>query len=188
MSNAFLGSDCSAAPFAADTASCLPACCLRQAGHATHVNSRFCCPCSAHPSCLNKHFRLQHTYLAAVRLSHHNTLVTHWCAGCAHNPTGIDPTQEQWGKIADICKSKNLLPFFDVAYQVHLEASNLLPVCHVSSCCTFCCIDYARKSCHTCMCCATSKRLVKRGLARLQVQSGMDRSAQLMSGMWCRIS
>ncbi|KAL3132881.1 L-asparaginase 1 [Trebouxia sp. C0009 RCD-2024] len=37
--------------------------------------------------------------------------------GCAHNPTGIDPTQEQWGKIADICKSKNLLPFFDVAYQ-----------------------------------------------------------------------
>jgi aspartate/tyrosine/aromatic aminotransferase len=39
-------------------------------------------------------------------------------AGCAHNPTGIDPTQEQWGKIADICKSKNLLPFFDVAYQV----------------------------------------------------------------------
>ena len=40
--------------------------------------------------------------------------------GCAHNPTGIDPTQEQWGKIADICKSRNLLPFFDVAYQVSI--------------------------------------------------------------------
>ncbi len=45
-------------------------------------------------------------------------IVVLFCAGCAHNPTGIDPTQEQWGKIADICKSKNLLPFFDVAYQV----------------------------------------------------------------------
>ena len=39
-------------------------------------------------------------------------------AGCAHNPTGIDPTPEQWGQIADLCLEKNLLPFFDVAYQV----------------------------------------------------------------------
>ena len=23
---------------------------------------------------------------------------------CAHNPTGVDPTQEQWGKIADVCE------------------------------------------------------------------------------------
>jgi len=37
--------------------------------------------------------------------------------GCAHNPTGIDPTPEQWGAIADLCKKKNLMPFFDVAYQ-----------------------------------------------------------------------
>ena len=38
-------------------------------------------------------------------------------AGCAHNPTGIDPTKEQWEKIADLCIKKDLLPFFDVAYQ-----------------------------------------------------------------------
>ncbi|KAL6012074.1 Aspartate aminotransferase, cytoplasmic [Asimina triloba] len=37
--------------------------------------------------------------------------------GCAHNPTGIDPTPEQWEKIADVVQEKNLIPFFDVAYQ-----------------------------------------------------------------------
>ncbi|KAG6740295.1 hypothetical protein NC652_039135 [Populus alba x Populus x berolinensis] len=37
--------------------------------------------------------------------------------GCAHNPTGIDPTPEQWEKIADVIQEKNHIPFFDVAYQ-----------------------------------------------------------------------
>ncbi|GKC17347.1 aspartate aminotransferase, chloroplastic, partial [Tanacetum coccineum] len=37
--------------------------------------------------------------------------------GCAHNPTGIDPTPEQWGKIDDVIKEKNHIPFFDVAYK-----------------------------------------------------------------------
>ena len=37
--------------------------------------------------------------------------------GCAHNPTGIDPTPEQWEKIADVIQEKNLTAFFDVAYQ-----------------------------------------------------------------------
>ncbi|XP_020089744.1 aspartate aminotransferase, chloroplastic [Ananas comosus] len=37
--------------------------------------------------------------------------------GCAHNPTGIDPTPEQWEKIADVVQEKNHIPFFDVAYQ-----------------------------------------------------------------------
>lgn len=36
---------------------------------------------------------------------------------CAHNPTGMDPTLEQWKQISDICKAKKLLPFFDSAYQ-----------------------------------------------------------------------
>lgn len=36
---------------------------------------------------------------------------------CAHNPTGIDPTAEQWTQIADICAEKKLFPFFDCAYQ-----------------------------------------------------------------------
>jgi len=36
---------------------------------------------------------------------------------CAHNPTGLDPTKEQWEKIADLCQEKDLFPFFDCAYQ-----------------------------------------------------------------------
>ncbi len=37
---------------------------------------------------------------------------------CAHNPTGVDPTPEQWKEIADIVEKKKLFPFFDCAYQV----------------------------------------------------------------------
>eukprot|EP00586_Coscinodiscus_wailesii_P018213 CAMPEP_0172517702 /NCGR_PEP_ID=MMETSP1066-20121228/287204_1 /TAXON_ID=671091 /ORGANISM="Coscinodiscus wailesii, Strain CCMP2513" /LENGTH=391 /DNA_ID=CAMNT_0013299837 /DNA_START=266 /DNA_END=1444 /DNA_ORIENTATION=+ len=36
---------------------------------------------------------------------------------CAHNPTGMDPTLEQWSTISQICKTRSLLPFFDCAYQ-----------------------------------------------------------------------
>mmetsp|Transcript_16322 Transcript_16322/g.36239 ORF Transcript_16322/g.36239 Transcript_16322/m.36239 type:complete len:418 (+) Transcript_16322:161-1414(+) len=36
---------------------------------------------------------------------------------CAHNPTGMDPTIEQWKAISDACKERSLLPFFDCAYQ-----------------------------------------------------------------------
>lgn len=36
---------------------------------------------------------------------------------CAHNPTGVDPTQEQWQQIAKTVKERNLFPFFDTAYQ-----------------------------------------------------------------------
>ncbi|CAO2825920.1 unnamed protein product [Amaranthus hypochondriacus] len=36
---------------------------------------------------------------------------------CAHNPTGVDPTIQQWEKIRQLMRSKALLPFFDSAYQ-----------------------------------------------------------------------
>lgn len=36
---------------------------------------------------------------------------------CAHNPTGCDPTPEQWKQIADVVEEKGLFPFFDSAYQ-----------------------------------------------------------------------
>lgn len=36
---------------------------------------------------------------------------------CAHNPTGVDPTLEQWEQIRQLIRSKGLLPFFDSAYQ-----------------------------------------------------------------------
>ena len=36
---------------------------------------------------------------------------------CAHNPTGIDPTKEQWGLIADAMLERKHYAFFDCAYQ-----------------------------------------------------------------------
>ncbi|VZH88518.1 unnamed protein product [Fusarium fujikuroi] len=36
---------------------------------------------------------------------------------CAHNPTGVDPTQEQWKQISDVVKEKGHFAFFDMAYQ-----------------------------------------------------------------------
>ena len=37
---------------------------------------------------------------------------------CGHNPTGVDPTIEQWEQIRRLMRSKELIPFFDSAYQV----------------------------------------------------------------------
>ncbi len=36
---------------------------------------------------------------------------------CCHNPTGVDPSSEQWAQIAEIVKKRNLIPFMDIAYQ-----------------------------------------------------------------------
>ncbi len=36
---------------------------------------------------------------------------------CCHNPTGVDPTIEQWKEIAAIVKERHLVPFLDIAYQ-----------------------------------------------------------------------
>lgn len=36
---------------------------------------------------------------------------------CAHNPTGVDPTQEQWKQIAALMKERQLIPLMDSAYQ-----------------------------------------------------------------------
>ena len=36
---------------------------------------------------------------------------------CCHNPTGYDITAAQWDKVVAICKTNNLVPFLDMAYQ-----------------------------------------------------------------------
>ncbi len=43
-----------------------------------------------------------------------NVILLH---ACAHNPTGVDPSQDDWKKIAEIMKKRNLVPYFDSAYQ-----------------------------------------------------------------------
>jgi aspartate/tyrosine/aromatic aminotransferase len=51
--------------------------------------------------------------------------------GCCHNPTGIDPTPEQWTKVADVVYGRGILPLLDFAYQgfadgIREDASGLL--------------------------------------------------------------
>jgi aspartate aminotransferase len=36
---------------------------------------------------------------------------------CAHNPTGVDPSQDMWKRIADVLRRKSMIPYFDSAYQ-----------------------------------------------------------------------
>jgi len=36
---------------------------------------------------------------------------------CAHNPTGVDPTKDEWLKIMEVMKQKQHFAFFDMAYQ-----------------------------------------------------------------------
>ncbi|MCZ6634861.1 MAG: aspartate/tyrosine/aromatic aminotransferase [bacterium] len=37
--------------------------------------------------------------------------------GCCHNPTGVDPTPEQWEQISAVVGQKGVLPLVDFAYQ-----------------------------------------------------------------------
>ena len=37
--------------------------------------------------------------------------------GCCHNPSGVDPTLEQWGALAELMSERQLLPMIDFAYQ-----------------------------------------------------------------------
>jgi len=53
---------------------------------------------------------------------------------CCHNPTGIDPTSEQWNQIADVIEERRLLPLVDFAYQglgdgLREDARGLLTLC-----------------------------------------------------------
>ncbi len=36
---------------------------------------------------------------------------------CCHNPTGADLTNEQWDTVTEVVKSRDLIPFLDIAYQ-----------------------------------------------------------------------
>lgn len=42
---------------------------------------------------------------------------------CAQNPTGVDPTPEQWRAIVDTCKVRGLIPVLDNAYQGYASGS-----------------------------------------------------------------
>lgn len=54
--------------------------------------------------------------------------------GCCHNPTGIDPTPDQWIQIADALAERALVPLVDFAYQglaegIREDATGALTLC-----------------------------------------------------------
>ena len=36
---------------------------------------------------------------------------------CCHNPSGLDPTEDQWRQITEVVKERELVPFIDMSYQ-----------------------------------------------------------------------
>ncbi|KAF2882696.1 hypothetical protein ILUMI_23481 [Ignelater luminosus] len=54
-------------------------------------------------------------FLEDLRKAPENSIII--LHACAHNPTGCDPTQDQWKQIADVMQERKLFPFFDSAYQ-----------------------------------------------------------------------
>jgi aromatic-amino-acid transaminase len=40
---------------------------------------------------------------------------------CCHNPTGVDLTSEQWQRVLEVVRSRNLVPILDIAYQGFAE-------------------------------------------------------------------
>jgi aromatic-amino-acid transaminase len=53
--------------------------------------------------------------LAALHTAASGTIVV--LHACCHNPTGCDPTPEQWKLVVQACKERGLVPFVDMAYQ-----------------------------------------------------------------------
>jgi aspartate aminotransferase len=53
--------------------------------------------------------------LAALRAAPAGSIIL--LHACAHNPTGVDLTQDQWKQVAVIMRDRQLFPFFDCAYQ-----------------------------------------------------------------------
>ncbi len=54
--------------------------------------------------------------------------------GSCHNPTGADPTLEQWLKIAEVLKARKLVPLVDFAYQglgagIREDAQGVMALC-----------------------------------------------------------
>lgn len=59
-------------------------------------------------------FSLENTLKAIQGSQPKDTILLH---PCAHNPTGMDPTYEEWKEIARALKQCNVVPFFDFSFQ-----------------------------------------------------------------------
>ena len=58
--------------------------------------------------------------------------------GCCHNPTGVDPSPEQWHELSDLSKERGWIPLVDFAYQgfgenLDQDAAGLRILCSTGS-------------------------------------------------------
>jgi len=53
-------------------------------------------------------------YMSVLRTAETGSIVI--LHSCAHNPTGCDPSREQWKEIASVIQERSLFPIFDSAY------------------------------------------------------------------------
>lgn len=56
----------------------------------------------------------QELYTSLQKLPPRTAVLFH---ACCHNPSGCDPTPEQWRLLCRLCRNHSLLPIFDIAYQ-----------------------------------------------------------------------
>ncbi|XP_074618232.1 aspartate aminotransferase, mitochondrial-like [Acropora palmata] len=49
-----------------------------------------------------------------LKIPENSVIVLH---ACAHNPTGVDPKEEEWKELSQVIKDRKLFPYFDMAYQ-----------------------------------------------------------------------
>lgn len=54
------------------------------------------------------------SYMKTLRAAEPGSVIV--LHACAHNPTGCDPTEQQWRQIGQIIKDRDLFPVFDAAY------------------------------------------------------------------------
>jgi aspartate/tyrosine/aromatic aminotransferase len=83
---------------------------MRAAGLATDTYPYFDAP--------NNRLALDAMLAKLAQLPEGDTVVLH---GSCHNPTGADPTPEQWAAIGDVLAERRLLPLVDFAYQGFAE-------------------------------------------------------------------
>ena len=62
---------------------------------------------------------VRHATPAGYQLQVGSVVLLH---ACAHNPTGLDPTQAQWVELVDVFKDRDLTPLFDTAYVSPMHA------------------------------------------------------------------
>lgn len=62
----------------------------------------------------NSRIRLDELLAALEAVPEGDVVLLH---GCCHNPTGIDPTDEEWARIVEIFRARRIIPFLDFAYQ-----------------------------------------------------------------------